>query len=207
MKKLILTSLILALVSGCKNSFAIRMTSDYFPLKVGNIWEFSVKWENNYQISMEVKDIEVKQGDSLFAVDVGGEIYYFQRKSGIVTKTRELFTTYEGERVDFGTVYEPYLLLPPIEGENWEREFNFSSVHRGETLEKEFSILVDSVKQTSLIINSGNYENVYRLKRTVIEDNDSIVEYEWFAPGIGLIKKERPADSLVWELVSYQLNE
>lgn len=183
------------------------MTADYFPLSTGNNWIFDVKGENNYQISMEVKEIEITHGDSLFPVDVGEEVYYFVRKQGIVTKARDLYTTYEGERVDFGTVYEQYLLLPPIDGENWEKEFNFSLVYKGETLEKNFSISVDSVIHTSIILNSKNYENVYHLKRTIVEDNDSTVEYEWFAPNIGLIKKEIPADSLVWELVSFNLNE
>jgi len=207
MKKLVLTSLILVLVLGCKNSFSTRMTSDYFPLKRGNEWVFDVKGDNNYQITIEVKDIEVTQGDSLFLVDVGGEIYQFERKLGMVKRFRRLFTTYEGERVDFGIVYEPYLLLPPIEGENWEREFNLSSVHREQTLEKVFLISVDSVIHTSIVLNSENYENVYHLKRTVVEDGDSTVEYEWFAPNIGLIKKEVPADSVVWELLSFELNE
>ena len=84
----------------------------------------------------------VPEGDSLFNVDFGGDTYYFQRKSGTVKRSRELFTTYEGERVDFGTFYEPYLLLPPIEGETWEEEFHSSFFHRGDTLEKNFSISV-----------------------------------------------------------------
>jgi hypothetical protein len=207
MKKLALTSLILVLVLGCKNSFSTRMTADYFPLKRGNEWIFDVKGENNYQITIEVKDIVSIKGDSLFLVDIGGEVYHFERKLGTVKRLRELFTTYEGERVDFGTVYEPYLLLPPIDGENWEREFKLSTVYREEILEKDFLISVDSVVHTSLIINSENYENVYHLKRTIVEDSDSTVEHEWFAPNIGLIKKEVPADSVVWELLSFKLNE
>ena len=207
MKNLALTSLILALVLGCKNSFSTRMTADYFPLKRGNEWLFDVKGDNNYQITIEVKDIGVSHGDSLFSVDVSGEVYQFERKLGTVKRIRELFTTYEGERIDFGIVYEPYLLLPPIEGENWKREFKLSSVYREEILVKDFRISVDSVTYTSIIVNSENYENVYRLKRTIVEDNDSTVEYEWFAPNIGLIKKEIPADSVVWELLSFELNE
>ncbi|MEJ2568524.1 MAG: hypothetical protein P8Z50_06610 [candidate division WOR-3 bacterium] len=207
MKKSALIFLILGLASGCKNSFSVRMTADYFPLTVGNTWLFDVKGNNDYRLEMRVTGTQVSQGDSLITVEAGGEIYFFQRKAGVVNKVREVYTTYEGEKVVFGTLYELYLLLPPLEGENWEREFNFSSFHNGENLEKSFFISVDSVTQTSIILNSKNYENVYRIKRTIVEDNDSTVEYEWFAPDVGLIKKEVPADSLIWELVSYQLNE
>jgi hypothetical protein len=207
MKKSALIFLILGLASGCKNSFSVRMTSDYFPLKVGNTWLFDVKGDNNYRLEMKVTGTQISQGDSLIIVESGGEIHLFQRKAGIVNKVRELYTTYEGEKVFFGTFYEPYLLLPPLEGENWEREFNFSSFHSGENLKKSLFISVDSVTQTSIILNSENYENVYRIKRTIVEDNDSTVEYEWFAPDVGLIRKEVPADSLIWELVSYQINE
>jgi len=207
MKKSALIFLILGLASGCKNSFSVRMTSDYFPLRVGNTWLFDVKGDNNYRLEMKVTGTQISQGDSLIIVESGGEIHLFQRKAGIVNEVMELYTTYEGEKVFFGTFYEPYLLLPPLEGENWEREFNFSSFHNGENLEKSLFISVDSVTQTSIILNSENYENVYRIKRTIIEDNDSTVEYEWFAPDVGLIRKEVPADSLIWELVSYQINE
>ena len=86
------------------------MTSDYFPLKGNNEWVFDVTEENNYQITVKVENIEVVEGDSLFNVDFGGDTYYFQRKLGTVKRIRELFTTYDGERVDFATVYEPYLL-------------------------------------------------------------------------------------------------
>ena len=207
MKKLVLTSLILVSALGCKNSFAIRMTSNYFPLKTRNTWVYDVKGENNYRTEVNVTQMEVTGEDTLFLVDVGGDIQCFQRKSAIANRVRELYTTYQGDEVIFGTIYEPYLLLPPIEGEDWEREFNFSLVYSGAPLEKNFSISVDSVISTSIIINSEDYENVYRLRRTVVEDNDSTVEYEWFAPNIGLIKKEIPADSLVWEIVSFDFNE
>jgi hypothetical protein len=183
------------------------MTSNYFPLKTGNTWVYDVKGENNYRTEVVVTQMEVTGGDTLFLVDVGGDMQYFQRQSAMANRVRELSATYEGDEVIFGTIYEPYILLPPIEGEDWEREFNFSLVYRGEPLEKNFSISVDSVISTSIVINSENYENVYRLKRTVVEDSDSIVEYEWFAPNIGLIKKEIPADSLVWEIVSFDFNE
>jgi hypothetical protein len=183
------------------------MTSNYFPLNVDNEWVFDVKSDNNYRITIEVESIEIIQGDSLFNVNLGGEIYYFQRKTGTVKRSRELFTTHEGEKVDFGMFYEPYLLLPPIAGETWEEEFNFSLIHKGDTLEKNLLISVDSIRDTSMVVNSTNYENVYHLKRTTIEDGDSTIEHEWLAPNIGLIRKEIPADSVVWELVSFDLNE
>jgi len=207
MKKSVLIFLILGLASGCKNSFSIRMTSDYFPLTVGSTWLFDVKGHNDYQIKMEVTGAEINRGDSLIMVKIGGEVQYFQRKTGVVNKVRELYNTYEGEKITFGTLYEPYLLLPPLEGENWEREFNFSTFHNGENIEKSIFISVDSVTKTSIVLNSENYGNVYRIKRTIIEDNDSTVEYEWFAPDVGLIKKEIPSDSLTWELVSFEINE
>ncbi len=207
MVKWALTSLILVLVLGCENSFSTRMTADYFPLKTGNNWVYDVKGENNYQIETEVTGIEVIQGDSLFLVDVGGETQYFQRKPGIANRVRKLFINHDGDQVSFGIIYEPYLLLPPIEGENWEREFNFPLVHMGDSLEKIFFVSVDSVISTSITLNSENYENVYRIRRTIIEDGISLIQYEWFAPNIGLIKKEIPADSVVWELASFTVNE
>jgi hypothetical protein len=199
--------LVLVLASGCKNSFSTRITSDYFPLEQGNKWIYNVTGENNYQIEIEVTGIENIEGDSIFLVSTGGEIKRFQRKPGTVNRMRELFTTYDGEKVSFGTIYEPYLLLPPIEGENWEKEFRFSSIHQGDTIEKVFSVKIDSVINTTLVLNSEDYKNVYLLKRIITEDNDSLIQYEWFAPNIGLVKKEIPSDSILWELTSFTLDE
>lgn len=199
--------LILVLASGCENSFSTRITSNYFPLKQGNKWVYNVKGENTYKIDIEVTGIETIQGDSIFLVSTGGEIKRFQRKPGAANRMRELFTTCDGEKVSFGTIYEPYLLLPPIEGENWEKEFRFSSIHHGDTIEKVFSVKIDSVINTTLVINSENYKSVYRLKRTITEDNDSLIQYEWFAPNIGLVKKEIPSDSILWELESFTFDE
>ncbi len=202
MVKWVLTSLILALALGCENPFSTRMTADYFPLAVGNNWLYEIKADNNYQLVMRVTE-----EDSFFQVDVGGDIQYFERKSGIVNRVRELTITYEGERIPFGRIYEPYLLLPPIEGENWQREFNLSSVYEGDTVKKYFSISVDSVISTSIVLNSASYENVYRIRRTTIEDTDSLIQYEWFAPDIGLIRKIILPDSATWELTSFTINE
>ncbi len=207
MVKLVLTSLILVLALGCKNSFSTRMTANYFPLKTENSWIYDVKADNNYQIEVAVTGKEITDGDSLFLMDVGGETERFQRKPGVANRVRELFTTHRGYKVIFGIVYEPYLMLPPIEGENWNKSYSFSTVHMGDSLEKMFFVSVDSVICTSIIINSEEYENVYRLRRTITEDGISLIQYEWFAPNIGLIKKEIPADSVVWELASFTVND
>jgi hypothetical protein len=201
MVKWVLISSILVLALGCENPFSTRMTADYFPLATGNSWVYEIKGDNNYHIV-----VEVNYEDSIFKVDVGGDIQYFERKTGIVNRVRELTSTYEGERVAFGRIYEPYLLLPPIEGENWQREFNLSSIYRGDTVKKYFSVSVDSVISTSIVLNSVSYENVYRIRRTTIEDQDSLTQYEWLAPNIGLIKKVILPDSTTWELTSFIIN-
>jgi len=199
--------LILVLALGCENSFSTRITSDYFPLKKGNKWIYNVQGENNYQIEIKVTGTESIQGDSIFLVNTGGEIKRFQREPGTASRMRELFTTCDGEKVSFGTIFEPYLLLPPIEGEKWEKEFRFNSIYHGDTIEKKFSVKIDSLINTTVILNSENYKNVYRLRRTIIEDSDSLIQYEWFAPNIGLIKKEILSDSVFWELASFAFDE
>lgn len=205
MVKWVLILLILVLATGCENSFSTRASADYFPLKTGNTWLYNVLGENNYQIEIEVTGIENTQGDSVFLVSTGGEIKRFQRKPGTANRIRELYSTYEGEKVTFGTIYEPYLLLPPIEGEKWEKEFRFNSTHNGDTIEKNFLVKIDSVINTTIILNSETYKNVYKLRRTIVEDNDSLIQYDWFAPNVGLIKKEILSDSTLWELSSFSV--
>ncbi|MEO0293192.1 MAG: hypothetical protein ABIN61_03090 [candidate division WOR-3 bacterium] len=194
--------LILVLVLSCENPFSIRMTADYFPLKEGNKWIYKVK-EENYQVVVEV----IEDRENLFGVDVGGDLQYFERKKGIVNKVRDLVKTYEGDKIYFGKVYEPYLFLPPIEGENWEREFTFFTTYKGDTVRKYLYISIDSVKSTDVILNNTKYNNVYQMRRKVIEDEDTLLQYEWFAPNVGLIKRVIMPDSIVWELLSYIVKE
>lgn len=202
MKKLALTFLILVLVSGCSNPFSIRMCADYFPLQVGNKWVYNVGGEASFKA-----EIEVMSYDTFYTVTVGGEEMLIERRAGEVNIVYELTTTYLGEEVFFGTIHEPYLSLPFIENDNWEREFKPSTVYKGDTVRKSLFIAVDSVKITTLTVPSGKFNEVYCIRRTRIEDEDSLISYEWYAPNVGLIRKETLLDSVTWELEDFTPHE
>lgn len=202
MKKLTLISLILGLVSGCSNPFSIRMSADYFPLEVGNKWIYKVEGEATSQAQ-----IEVISYDTVYLVSVQGEEILYERREGEVNLLTELTMTYQGESISFGKIREPYLRLPFIKNDSWEAQFNFSTVFIGDTVYKSLFISVDSVEITTISVPFGNYDEVYRLRRMTIEDEDSTITYEWYAPNVGLIKKELPADSVIWELEDFSSNE
>ncbi|MEA1913059.1 MAG: hypothetical protein U9N06_04400 [candidate division WOR-3 bacterium] len=202
MKKSALIFSILVLVSGCNNPFSIRMSADYFPLKVGNKWIYKVEGEIDYKAEMEVLS-----KDTLYNVTIQGENLFFERKLGEINIVKELKTTYEGEKVIFGKIYEPYLILPLIEGEKWEKKFTLSTVIKGDTIYKNILISIAPAEITSLKVPSGKYDNVYLIKRTRIEDRDTLKVNEWLAPDVGLIKREIPSNSTKWELEAFISNE
>ncbi len=200
--KLILIFLILGLVSGCNNPYSIRMSSDYFPLEVGNKWIFQVEGQAQSQAVIEVISF-----DTVYLVREEGSEIFMERKEGEVNIIEELFTTYLGDIVTFGKVRETYLRLPFIENDNWEIKFSLSTVYIGDTIHKNLNIVVDSIYITSLSVPSGNYDEVYHLRRMRIEDEDSVISYEWYAPDVGLIRREIPDDSIIWELEDFTFNE
>ena len=202
MKKLVLISLILVLVSGCSNPFSAKISADYFPLRVGNRWVYRIEEEGSRQLIMEVLNY-----DSLYSVSVEGQEQLMERKMGVVNIVSELITTYQGDRVSFGKIYEPYLILPFINHDSWSEQFTLWTVYKGDTLYKNLIINIDSVGILSIDVPFGKFDNTYRLKRTRIEDEDTVISYEWFAPNIGLVRKEIPADSLIWELEDFEPNE
>jgi len=200
--KLILIFLILGLALGCNNPYSIRMSSDYFPLQVGNKWIYKVDGQAQSRAIIEVISF-----DTVYSVREAGSEILFERKEGEVNKIEELITTYLGDIITFGKVRETYLRLPFIENDHWEIKFSLSTVYIGDTIDKNLHIIVDSIYITSLSVPSGNYDQVYHLRRTRIEDDDSVLYYEWYAPDIGLIRKEIPADSIIWELEDFTFNE
>jgi hypothetical protein len=200
--KLILIFLILGLVSGCNNPYSIRMSSDYFPLEVGNKWIFQVEGQPQSQ-----SVIEVISFDTVYLVREEGSEIFMEHKEGEVNIIEELFTTHLGDIVTFGKVRETYLRLPFIENDNWEIKFSLSTVYIGDTIHKNLHIVVDSIYITSLSVPSGNYDEVYHLRRMKIEDEDSVISYEWYAPDVGLIRREIPAHSIIWELEDFTFNE
>lgn len=200
--RLILIFLILGLVLGCSNPYSVRMSADYFPLEVGNIWLFQI----DGQVQNQAK-IEVISFDTIYLVTVVGDEILMERREGEVNVIEKLITTYLGDVVTFGNIREPYLRLPLIEKDNWEVQFSLSTVHIGDTIHKSLHIIVDSIYITSVSVPYGNYDEVYHLRRIRIEDEDSVISYEWYAPDVGLIKKEIPADSIVWELKDFSSNE
>lgn len=198
MKRLILIFLILGLGSGCSNPFSIRMSADYFPLEVGNKWIYQVEGEAN-----PTAQIEVISYDTLYTVSIQGDEILMERREGEINLLYELATTYLGERISFGKIREPYLKLPFIKNDSWEIQFDFSSVQIGDTVYKSLFISLDSVDITTISVPFGKYGDVYRLKRIRIEDEDSLISYEWYAPSIGLIRREIPADSIIWVLEDF----
>lgn len=202
MKRLVLIFLILVLASGCNNPFSVRTSSNYFPLGEGYKWVYEVSGAEYSSTTTEVL-----QEDSLFKLSIFGEEVFIQRKEGVVNRVRELWSTHEGEKVEFGKIYEPYLKLPFVEDDSWGENFQLSTIHNGDTVFKNIKISVDSIEITERIVPSGEFKNSYRLKRTRIEDADTVITYEWYAPNIGMIRKEFPADTVLWELSEFSSDE
>jgi hypothetical protein len=178
------------------------MSSDYFPLQVGNKWIFKVEGQPQSRAVIEVISF-----DTVYLVREAGREIFIERKEGEVNLIEELITTYLGDIITFGKVRETYLRLPFIEDDYWEIKFSLSTVYIGDTIHKNLHIIVDSIYITSLSVPTGDYDDVYHLRRIRIEDDDSVLCYEWYAPDIGLIRKEIPADSIIWELEDYTFNE
>ncbi len=178
------------------------MSADYFPLALGNKWTYQVKGEATSQAK-----IEVISYDTIYTVLMQGEEVLMDRREGEVNLLNELTTTYLGERISFGTIRESYLKLPFIKNDSWEQRFELSTIYTGDTVYKTLFISVDSIDITTLTVPSGKYNEVYCLRRMGVEDDDSTISYEWYAPNIGLVRKEIPADSVVWELEDFTLHE
>ncbi len=196
--------ILIAFLLGCEN-IVYRMDNDYFPLKTTNKWEYEDS-KANLRIIEVVGDSTVQGLPSKIVENNFKPEFWYKTKERVrkfIVKTINI----DGEDDTLEQIYRTYYLLPFIKGDSWESNF-------GETLE----VYGDSIFFThriegkvldiedSVSVPAGTFYEVYklRIKETFTLNDSTWIDsvYEWYAPGIGLIKRE---DSTQEVLKSYYI--
>ena len=189
--------LILVLASGCSSGPGVRLGSAYFPLYEGASWIYSVSSGGTAEILME------GQGDSTYHTAINGVPYLFQRLPDGIYNIKDEYQTINGEKIEFGTFYEFYLPDPPIDGTVVEDSILSTKFYYGDTLRFLFKYRIGVYYTGNMKVGDNLFHEVYRVTRMEIRNSDTLTTTEWYAPEIGMIKREEGED--IWEIREWLL--
>lgn len=187
----------------------------YYPLKEGMTWVYGITSNKRGTQKITVTNMAPKeiQGKSVVPRkwDLGGGTrYYFIAKNAFgVYRYAEQKTATEEPQVTTPKVY--YLKNPMDTGTNWD-----ITTKMGED-DLKVNITIENIRET-VQVPAGQYKDCVKLKHVgKVQKKDkgggelSLTAYEWYAPGVGLVKsmftikksaKGKPGDT---ESTTYKL--
>lgn len=166
------------------------LTSEYFPLAVGNIWKFKNTLTGEIAIS-QITDSKIMNGKKTYILVTSysnckdcGNIAYF------VKTDTNLLITYSVEGVE-----DLFLRFSSETGDNWEILSKQGKITKTEVVNKE-----------TVSVPAGTF-TAYKVKTSVkIKDSKEtlVIFYNWYAENVGWIKGQKEGKE-TWELIEYQV--
>ncbi len=190
-------------IFGCsQDHIVLRATADYFPFKVGNYWKYEDAVSKIPHI-VEVKMDSVVFGRSCTVVEDNFKESYWVKSEGWVEKFVVKTITRYGEEDTLEQAYRAYYLLPFVVGNIWSDTLADTVVVMTDTIIFHHAIDVT----VAGIEDVNNFTDTYKVETVeTVSQNDSTettVTTEWFAPGIGLVK--RVGEGVEEILIEYQV--
>ncbi len=213
MRKVIIIS-ILILVGICfsctkqKHVFKSTPTAEYYPLRVGNFWEYrdNSNWYE-YHLRKEVVDFCLIQGGipaykikylrtrAVFQDTFEYEIERFTYEAFIDNEVRELYDLNDTSN------YEIMLRFPIKVGDSWHKppEYSDSMVV--------ISFFYDCVTAIEDVVTpAGEFEDCYKIEKNFLGgDPEFFREERWFSPQVGFVKHSNFEFPMKCSLVEYKI--
>jgi len=188
---LVIFPIFVLLIVSCNDDWLLyRAGNDYFPLKNGTWW----KYESDgviTNIEIQTDTVINNQPCSHWITNFADE--YWSKDNGNIKKIILKTVNYNG--TDY-VLQQNWLLeyeIPFILGNYWTDTFNDTIVILGDTYRIYHTIWRNVVDIADTSVPAGTFFQTYKLEFSeTFMLNDSTEQYsgyEWFAPGIGLIKR------------------
>ena len=193
----IIAAALLALAA-CDDLTLYRAGSDYFPLASGTRWKYS-SGTSSY--------VDSVAGDSTIADRRAVVVYrsfapeFWVKNQADVWRYSRRTTVRNGREYEVESRFALEYVLPLVVGATWSQTFCDTIVLGGtETLYVRDSSAGRVAEVTSVATPAGEFAECYRLELFRSVRTDSLAETswtEWLAPGVGLVKRRTPSDSIV----------
>lgn len=195
----------------CTSSFVDRGLSDYLMLENGRAW---VYLDNNGDTVVQkvVGDTAIL-GDSAKLVNFGGYVNFYRVKEQDVSLYSSYVTYRGGEEVELENRFTLYFETPFVNGNKWEDNFETSKEFLGDTFRYVHNLDGKVVSIDKVDVPAGNFADVYKVKieetryieSPYAQESDTVVQFLYFAPDVGLVKKvvQENGTQREYVLVSY----
>jgi len=187
--------LVLAL-SGCKFDDGVlrRAAADYLPLRTGSEWRYDVGGTISL-VQVRGDSIAYNSPATVVLRDYAEE--YWLRSSGDVRKFVSRLVNRNGTDYPLEQRYRRFYVLPFVLGNAWSEDIQDTLDILGETIIYRHRIEGKVTGVSEIAVTAGSFSECYEVDlNELIAVNDSVASTstkEWFAPGVGLVKRSRDA--------------
>jgi hypothetical protein len=190
---------LLLLFSGCNldNGILTRASSQYFPLTAGAQWTFTHPDGTTSEDSV-VGDSEA-YNNPCTVVEHDFQEQYLINSNGELRRFVDYELNIGGTDYPLEQSYRLYYVLPFISGNTWSEVFQNSVPVLGDTFVIQHSIAgrVRGDSTVTVQVPAGTFTECYEvdLNETIVAgsavnlDTTRVNTYEWFAPGVGAVKR------------------
>jgi hypothetical protein len=179
------------------NGILTRASSQYFPLTAGAQWTF-IHPDGTTSEDSVAGDSEAFNNPCTVVEHDFEEQYLINSNGGL-----RRFVNYQlnigGADYPLEQSYRLYYVLPFVSGNTWSEDFQDSVPVLGDTFEIQHSIAgrVNGDTTVTVQVPAGTFTECYEvdLNETIIAgtavnlDTTRVNTYEWFAPGVGAVKR------------------
>ena len=173
-------------INSCKNPVKFTQQTDYFPLKVGNSWTYSP------QLEQSITDIKITEYGVYFVFSM----YNYENRMFKKDSNSNVIEYKNGQ-------VRLWYKFSALEGESWIIQDS-----DGSDLMNNCVVTLIS-KNERVSVPAGTFENCVKFNFNCPDVEDAGLISEWFAPGIGCIKRitQSFAGPRTYELKDYKIQE
>jgi hypothetical protein len=183
-------------LAGCEFDDGIlrRAAADYFPLRTDSEWRYDVGGTISL-VQVRGDSVAYNSPATVVLRDYAEE--YWLRTSGDVRRFVSRLVNRNGADYPLEQRYRRYYVLPFVLGNSWSEDLQDTLDILGETIVYRHKIEGRVAGVSEIAVTAGSFAECYEIDlNEIVVVNDSVASTatkEWFAPGVGLVKRIRDA--------------
>ncbi|MBI4722815.1 MAG: hypothetical protein HY769_07475 [Candidatus Stahlbacteria bacterium] len=189
---------------GCaEDPLLFRAGADYFPLKVGNTWDY-LQVQTGDTINLRVTDTTTILARECWLLERNGIPEYWWKDNARIDRFYYETIFVNGVEDTIVTAWVPWIHIPLVLGESWDYQITQQKIILCDTIRTQLYVAswVEELKNGNYMVEIKVVKN--RTSNTFGLYCDTTLYHESYKPNIGLTKRE--VNQLQEYLVNYSLH-